>query len=218
MISGLAAQEGYQDRHKTGQAEIFRGLVRRNRLVFILRLAVPGIGVLFTVFLVFQIIVSSIATDYGISSLRVERDQVVIEQPRYGGVMKDGTTYRIVSDVARVRISSRDIVDLAGASIQIEQPDGYGVVADADWAQLNLASQNVAVPGLLKTLDSDNVRGFLNDVLIDWPARELRARGPVRLEFEDGSLIRAQSLVYDAKSGEWDFSGVTYNAPGDGGL
>ncbi len=200
------------------QRDVFKALIWRNRIIGILRLAVPGIGVIFAGFLILQIIISSIATEYGISGLKVERDQVVIEQPSYGGVMRDGTAYQILADVARVSISNPDIIDLAGANITIKQTDGYQIIADASGALLNIGNQNVVIPGLLQTLDTENVRGQLNDAIIDWPTQTLTARGAVRFEFDDGSVIRAQSLVYNAASGEWSFSGVIYNVPGDGGL
>jgi len=202
----------------TRQSDVFNALIWRNRIIGILRLAVPGIGLLFAGFLVFQIILSSIATNYGISSLKIERDQVIIEQPRYGGVMRDGTAYQILADVARVRINNPDIIDLAGANITIEQQDGYQIIADTSGALLDIGNQNVVIPGVLQTLDTQNVKGQLNDVIIDWPAQTLTTRGSVRFEFDDGSVIRAQSLIYNAASGEWNFSGVTYNVPGDGGL
>jgi len=202
----------------TRQTDVFNALIWRNRIIGILRLAVPGIGLIFAGYLIFQIILSSIATAYGISGLKIERDQVIIEQPRYGGVMRDGTAYQILADVARVRISDPDIIDLAGANITIEQQDGYQIIADASGALLNIGNQNVVIPGLLQTLDTQNVRGQLNDVIIDWTTQTLTSKGAVRLEFDDGSVIRAQSLIYNAASGEWDFSGVIYNVPGDGGL
>ncbi|MCF6328019.1 MAG: hypothetical protein L3J21_12130 [Devosiaceae bacterium] len=202
----------------TRQTDVFNALIWRNRVIGILRLAVPGIGLIFAGFLIFQIILSSIATEYGISGLKIERDQVIIEQPSYGGVMRDGTAYQILADVARVRISNPDIIDLAGANITIEQKDGYQIIADASGALLDIGNQNVVIPGLLQTLDTQNVRGQLNDTIIDWPAQTLTSKGPVRLEFDDGSVIRAQSLKYNAASGEWDFSGVIYNVPGDGGI
>ena len=202
----------------TRQTEVFNALVRRNHVIGILRLLVPGIGLAFTGFLVFQIIISSMATDYGISGLRVERDKIVIEQPRYAGVMQNGTAYRILADVAQVRVNNPDIIDLAGANITIDQEDGYQIVADASGAVLDIGNQNIVIPGILNTLDTDNVRGQLYDTTIDWPSQTLTSIGSVRLEFDDGSVIRAKSLVYDAKSGEWVFSGVIYNTPGDGGI
>lgn len=204
--------------YKARQIAIFRTLVWRNRLIGILRLAVPGVGILFTGFLSIQIIWSGIASDYGISSLTVEKDQVVIEKPRYGGVMQNGTLYQIVADLARININARNKIDLVDANIQIEETGGYKILADASSAQLDLTRQNVVIPGLLKTLDTDNVAGLLNDVIIDWPMQVLTSRGDVRFEFDDGSTIEAQSLVYNGAIGEWDFSRVIYKVPGDGGI
>lgn len=200
------------------RAAMYKTLRRRNLLIGFLRLAVPGVGILLAGFLIFQIVLTNLVKDYGISGLRVDKDQVVIDQPRYGGTMPDGARYEIVAEVARVQINTTDIIDLEKAEITIEQNDGYKMVATAPFAQLNLTAQNVRVDGVMHTLDTKNVTGELNDALIDWKNQVLTTSGPVEFIFEDGVTIEATSLIYDATLSKWDFIGATYTVPGDGGL
>ena len=198
------------------RSELFSDFARRNRLVGILRWAVPGIGLMVAGVLVVQIILTNMARDYGISGLVVDKGQVIIDTPRYGGKLPDGSRYEVSAEVARVRIDATDMFDLEKARITITQPDGYQMVATAGEALLDLGRQTVQVPGTMQTRDSKNVTGELHDTIIDWNAQTLRAQGPVAFDFSDGARIQGRSLVYDAASGSWDFSGAVYTVPGDG--
>lgn len=196
----------------------FRRLNRRNNVVMVLRVAVPGIGMLVAGLLIFQIILTNLASDYGISGLRVEQDQVVIDEPRYTGITPDGTTYSILASVARVDIGSTDIINLENATIKIQQSDGYEMFAEAPEAQLDLGGQLISVKGVMYTKDSDQVVGEFHDSVINWKAQTLVTKGQVKIEFSDGATIEAQSLVYTASNLQWDFGPVIYTILGDGGL
>ncbi len=204
----------------TGDAErrrkTFLRLARRNRLVGILRWSIPGIGLLVAGVLVVQIILTNMARDYGISGLGIDKGQVIIDAPRYGGNLPDGSRYEVSAEVARVHIDATDMFDLEKARITITQPDGYQMVASAGEALLDLGRQTVRVPGLMQTRDSKNVTGELRDTLIDWNTQTLQADGPVAFDFSDGARIQGRSLTYDAASRSWDFAGAVYTVPGDG--
>lgn len=200
------------------RADIFAKLERRNSFISFLRFGVPALGLALIGFLIFQIFLANIAKEYGISSLQLDKEQVVIDGARYGGVTDDGTIYQIIAEKARVQVNNTDIIDLEMAKITIDAPDGYQLIATAPIAQMDMARQTVLVTGVLYTIDSDNVIGELNNTIIDWPTQVLTASGPVRFEFADGAIINAQSLVYDASIPIWEFGKTIYNVPGDGGL
>jgi lipopolysaccharide export system protein LptC len=201
----------------TARARLFSRLQRRNRIIGFLRFGVPGAGIALAGVLVFQIVLANLAENFGVDGIRLERDQLVFDAPRYAGVMADGTVYEVVAEAARASVTNTDIINLDVATIVTEQPDGYSMTADAKNAQMNLVDQQVFVPGLMLTSDSNRVKGQLNDSIIDWPTQVLTARGPVRFDFEDGAAIEAQSLVYKANRKVWDFRDVRYTVPGDGG-
>lgn len=196
----------------------FQKLNRRNNIVSILRWAVPAIGLLVMGVLVFQIILTNLAKDYGISGLKIEQDQVVIDKPRYGGITPDGMRYHIEAEVARIQTSATDIINLEQATIVIEQNDGYQMRSKAENATLDLTKQTINIPGIMNSTDSDGVRGVFVDTLIDWATQTLNSRGAVTLEFEDGAIINAQSLLYDARVASWDFTKAVYVVAGDGGM
>ncbi len=197
---------------------LYRRIRRRNVVVGLLRLAVPGFGVVLAGGLIFQIVLANWAEDFALNAIRIERDQVVIDAPRYAGVMSDGTRYEIEAQTARAQINATDIINLETATIVIKQSDGYDMTANAPEAQLRLSDQQVIVNSLMRTRDSNGVRGELTNSVIDWPTQTLKTTGPVRLEFKDGAVIEAQGLVYDAGAGSWDFTGVRYTVPGDNGF
>ena len=212
-----ASANGFIKNDLARRASVFAALRRRNHIVGFLRFVVPGIGVVLAGFLIFQIVLTNIAKDYGISGLHVDKDQFIIDQPRYGGVMANGMHYEVVAEVARVQINTTDIINLENARITIEQDDGYKMVANTPAARLDLTRQQVQIKGVMHTIDSDNVVGELNDSIIDWPSQTLTANAQVKFQFEDGSTINAQSLVYDANAASWEFSEVIYTTPGQGG-
>ena len=196
----------------------FKRLNRRNNFVMILRFAIPVLGLLVAGFLIFQIILTNIYKGFGISGLRVEQDQVVIDNPSYGGVAGDGTRYSIVADGARISVSNTDIINLQNATITIQQTDGYEMIATTATAQMDLSKQLVIARGVMYTEDSQEVVGEFNNSTIDWAAQTFVADGEVKVEFKDGAIIIAQSLVYDAATQIWDFGPTIYKVSGDGGI
>ncbi|MNL28221.1 hypothetical protein D3C87_1498570 [compost metagenome] len=75
------------------------------------------------------------------------------------------------------------------------------------------------MPGLADVADSTGTTGTLRDSVFDWRAQLLTTRGPVAIDYADGSTVRAQGLVYDAAAVDWTFerSVVTLpSTPGEG--
>ncbi len=200
------------------RARLYARLNRRNRIIAFLRIAVPGAGIALAGLLIFQIVLSNLADNFGLGGIRLDRDQLVLDTPSYSGIMSDGTTYEVVAEAARASIDATDVINLDIATIVTEQTDGYTMTANADFARLFLTEQQVIVEGLMVTTDSNGVDGRLYDSVIDWPTQKLTSNGDVRFDFEDGAAIEAKSLVYNAKRQVWDFRGVRYTVPGDGGL
>ncbi len=197
--------------------KLYARLERRNNIIGFLRLAVPLFGVLLAAALIAQIVLANLAKDYGLNAIRFDQGQVVIDAPRYSGVMPDGTSYEIVAKAARARVNATDIINLEDATITIRQKNGYELIASAPEAQLRLNDQKVIVNSMMRTRDSNGVNGQLTNSVINWPNQTLTTTGPVRIEFKDGAILEAQSLFYDVKTNAWDFSGVRYIVAPDGG-
>ena len=63
------------------RSAILSRLVLRNRFVTVLRFAVPALGVAAFVLLMGQIWLSNIARQYGVSGIRIDRGNLVVETP-----------------------------------------------------------------------------------------------------------------------------------------
>ena len=64
------------------RAEIFGRLVARNRIVGGLRVAVPALGLLAALLLVGQIWLANLESQYGVSGIRIDRGNMVVETPQ----------------------------------------------------------------------------------------------------------------------------------------
>ena len=73
------------------RAEIFGRLVARNRIVGGLRVAVPALGLLAALLLVGQIWLANLESQYGVSGIRIDRGNMVVETPQYSEIGGDGT-------------------------------------------------------------------------------------------------------------------------------
>src|SRR6218665_1838621 len=87
---------------------IFAALERRNRIVAILRVGLPLLGVLVLVALLLQIVVSSLLNQFGISRIAIDRGNLVVETPSYSGVSANGAMYTISSEGARTSLAAMD--------------------------------------------------------------------------------------------------------------
>ena len=57
------------------RAGLYKRLLRRNRVVGVLRVLVPVLGVAVLSLLVIQIVIANAARDFGVSGIRIERRQ-----------------------------------------------------------------------------------------------------------------------------------------------
>ncbi|MCB1518631.1 MAG: hypothetical protein KDJ19_13580 [Hyphomicrobiaceae bacterium] len=195
------------------RGRLYSRLLWRNRLIGFLRWAVPLLGLALAGFLIGSIIIANLAKDYGIKRLRLEDDKIVVDTPEYSGVMSDGTTYSVVAEAAKIQIDDTDIIDLETATIKTEDKRDYSLTARSDFAVLDLKEQTVTVPDLMRTVDSDGVRGWLHQALIEWRDQTLTSSGDVRFKFPDGGDINAASLKYDADKDIWNFRQAVYRTP-----
>lgn len=180
----------------TGQ--IYRRLVRRNQAVNVLRFGVPLMGALVLGGLMAQIYMASLTGRFGIDQISITPDSVAIEAPEYVGSLADGSTYRVWAETARATAERGDLIDLMQARLVINRIDGVQLVMDAASAQLDTTKQLTIVPGRTELADSTGTTGTLDDSIFDWHSQMLTTRGPVLINYADGSTVRAEGMVYDA--------------------
>jgi lipopolysaccharide export system protein LptC len=201
MIAPAATRQSYQR------------LVRRNRTVNVLRLVVPLVGALVLGGLMAQIYLASLTGRFGIDRLSITPDSVAIDAPEYVGALADGSTYRVWAETARATAERSDLIDLTQARLIINRVDGVQLVLEAENAQLDTTNQLTLVPGRTEVSDSTGTTGTLDDSIFDWHSQLLTPRGPVVVDYADGSKVRAKGLVYDAAKIMWTFEGSVVTLP-----
>ena len=191
----------------------YQRLVRRNRTVNLLRFIVPLVGALVLGGLMAQIYLASLGGRFGIDRLSITPDSVAIEAPEYVGALADGSTYRVWAETARATAERSDLIDLTQARLVINRVDGVQLVLEAQSAQLDTTNQLTLVPGRTEVSDSTGTTGTLDDSIFDWHSQLLTTRGPVAVDYADGSKVRAKGLVYDAAKIVWTFEGSVVTLP-----
>lgn len=191
----------------------YRRLTRRNRIVSVLRLAVPALGALTLAVLAGQIYLSSLSNRFGVGQISVSRDGVSVDAPEYAGLLEDGSAYRVTASAARAAMNATDRIALTDAVLEVDRTSGVSQRAESDQALLDTTNQLVFIDGIAHFTDSTGTVGVLEQSVFDWANSVLTAKGPVTINYSDGSDIKAAGMVYDAKQQTWTFTGATVTLP-----
>lgn len=192
------------------RSRLYDALVRRNRLVSILRLAVPALGLVVLAVLLVQIVIDNLSEQFGFSNLHIDREHLVVDTPHLSSTAADGTLYAASAVSAKVSTSKVDVVELTDAEITMTPPDGklnYTALAPA--AQLQLGDQKVLVAGPMQISSTDGMQGTLNDVIADVLNSRMIGNGPVHIRFGDGSVLDADAMTYDGDADLFTFRRAT---------
>lgn len=206
-MSTLAHSDTFDHRGR-----IYARLTARNRVVAILRIAVPVLGVLVLGLLLLQLVVGSLAPGFSFAGITIDRDRLMVDAPSYEAMSADGTSYSVQAAAAVAAPGTSDIIDLEGVLLTMRQPDGATMTAAADAAQLQTIDQLVLVDGLTRVADNRGAAGTLVGVRADIPAETMTASGAVDLTFADGTTLDASSMSY-TPDGTWRFTEVTVVLP-----
>ncbi len=195
------------------RSAIFGRLVARNRAVDLLRVVVPAIGLVAFLALAGQIYLASLARQYGVSGIRIDRGNIVVEAPRYSGTGSNGTRYLVSAREARTPIDRSTLIDMTDATLEMLQPGGKSYFANAAAATLDTANDEVTAAGTVAVAGSDGLEGTLTDVTVDNASEVLTSHGAVDLMLPDGTTIVADTMVRDGKSQTWTFTRATVVVP-----
>ena len=196
-----------------GRSRQYRRLLRRNRVVAVLRFAVPAAGLVLFVALIVQITISSFAGRYGIGKIEVTPDRIRVETPEYAGTLSDGSTYRVWAEEASAAIANTDLITMTNVRVMLQRTDGVWRQALAEDAVLDTLTQQVRVPHGTEISESSGISGRLTDSVFDWASQTLTARGPVTINYSDGATVRAEGLVHQADLNRWTFSKAVVTLP-----
>jgi hypothetical protein len=192
---------------------VYRRLNRRNRLVAILRLAVPALGLLVLAVLVGQIYLSSVQGRFEVGQIEVNHDTITVMAPAYSGLLEDGTTYRVWSDSASAAIDTTDQIHLNEAVMQLNRPVGIVMDIMAPAALMNTTTEVVSIAGIAHVADSTGTRASLFNSQFDYVRQFLTSEGEVVVDYADGTKLLADGMSFDATKSVWTFSNVTVTLP-----
>lgn len=187
----------------------YQRLEARNRVVAILRIGVPALGAITLSALLLQIYVSSRSARFGISQITVSSESVTVETPQYSGVLDDGTAYQVSATMAEAAVSATDRIALSQASMTMRKPDGVTTLVETPAALLDTSGQIVEIEGEARISNSLGTSGALIGSVFDYAAQRLVGNGPVSINYQDGTRLKAEGLTYDAVTLVWTFTRAT---------
>ena len=192
---------------------IYRGLEARNRIVAILRIGVPALGVIALSALMLQLYMSSRSSRFGIGQIVVTPDSVTVETPQYSGVLDDGTSYRVSSLSASAAVDATDRIALRQSVLTMVKPDGVTTVVEAPAAILDTTGQVVEIAGEARVSNSLGTTGLIRQSIFDYETQNLVGNGPVSIDYQDGTTLEAEGLTFDAVELVWTFTRATVTLP-----
>jgi lipopolysaccharide export system protein LptC len=195
------------------RARLYDRLDRRNRLVALLRWGVPAAGVLVLAVVVGGIVLAGLSQRFGFSSIRIDRNNLVVETPQLTSTGEDGTVFALSALSAKVSIVQSDMVDLIEAKLTSATPDGIETTAIADAAQLQTTDQLLDVPGTTAINSTNGFFGTLDGVFLDIMNWTMVASGKVDLTLPDGMRIESVGMTFDRDKHLTTFTDVTVTLP-----
>jgi hypothetical protein len=205
-----AAAESFDDR-----ARLYARLTRRNQIVGVLRILVPLIGGIFLAFLLIQIALSRLDEGFEIGPIRVDRDTVSFQDPRYNGVTSNGMTYEVLAATATAPIGVSDRVQLTEAELILSEPGRPQTFASAPEAEMNIDASKIKIEGAVDISNEQGTTARMYRSILDWQTRNLSSEGPVHVDYFNGIVIDADTLTYDGENLTWRFENVRMHLPAE---
>lgn len=196
-----------------GRTRQYKRLTRRNRVVGLLRFAVPAVGLVLLVALLIQIVISSFGARFGIGKIEVTPDRIRVETPEYAGMLSDGSTYRVWAEEAAASIANTDLITMTNVRVMLERTDGVRREASAVDAVLDTVNQQVRIENGTEISESSGISGRLSDSVFDWASQTLTSNGPVVINYLDGSTVHAEGMVHEADRNRWTFTKAVVTLP-----
>lgn len=195
------------------RSAILGRLLVRNRLVAVLRIAVPALGIAAFLALMGQIWLSSLARQYGVSGIRIDRGNLVVETPQYSEIGRDGSRYLVTARDARTPLANPSDIDMIDPRLTFERPGQSPFHAAAASATLNTDTHDVLAPGLVHIANDEGLSGSMFNLHSDMRAKITTADGPVDIVFPDGSHLTASNMHFDGSTTIWSFDNATLVVP-----
>ena len=196
------------------RAALYAGLHARNRVISILRIGLPALGTIAFLALVVQILLASLASQFGLGQIHFDGNTVAVDTPSYSGVMANGDVYKLSAADAATAVTNLNVIDLTNGAMVLTRPDGSTMTARAAASAFDTITQMLTVPGLANVSDSRGNAGTLQQVAVNMATQHLTATGPVFLRLKDGTTVQSNGLDYSAaRTSLWNFGRATVVVP-----
>jgi hypothetical protein len=192
---------------------IYRRLEARNRVVGVLRIAVPLSGLLILATLLIQIYVSSLGDRFSIGKIDISPDNISVEAPEYSGILGNGTTYRVSAATAKAAPNQTNVISLTDAGLAMTRADGVTINVNARGAVLDTTAETVTIKDLAYVEDSTGTSGVIANSVFDYAGQTLVGQGPVSLQYADGTTLDGEGLFYDLEQARWTFTQADVTLP-----
>jgi lipopolysaccharide export system protein LptC len=195
------------------RAEILGSIVTRNRVVGALRIIVPALGAFAFVALAGQIFLANMTRQFGVSAIRIDRGNVVVETPQYTGTSATGSRYIVNAREARSPLDRSHVITMNDATLELVRPSSASYFARTAEATMDTRTEIVVAPGLVTVTGSDGLIGTLNDIVSDSGRQTVLSKGPVDLLLPDGTTIVAETMLHEGDEERWTFTRATVVVP-----
>jgi hypothetical protein len=195
------------------RSAILGRLLVRNRFVAVFRIAVPALGLAAFLALMGQIWLSNLARQYGVSGIRIDRGNLVVETPQYSEIGSDGSRYLVTARDARTPLANPSDIDMVDPRLTFERPGRAPFHAAAAAATVDTDTHAVTVPGVSRIATDDGLSGTLVNLKSNMRAKVTTADGPVDVTFPDGSHLTADNMHFDGAATVWTFEHATLVVP-----
>jgi lipopolysaccharide export system protein LptC len=192
---------------------LYRALGRRNRLVGVLRVAVPVAGVIVLCVVLGAIVLDNLREQFGFSSISIDRDNLIVQSARVNSTGDDGTIYSATAEQAKVRLGSPDLIDMQRFEFSMTPLAKAKFSGSSPAATLQSSAQTITIPGQLKVWSDDGMHGTLEDFVGDMLNFSAQAHGAVDLTFPRGMRVQSEGMTFDGNTGIWSFNRAEVTLP-----
>jgi lipopolysaccharide export system protein LptC len=192
---------------------VYNRLARRNRIVSVLRLAVPIVGALALLSLLVQIYLANTKNRFDVANISISADGISVLSPVYTGVLDDGTTYKVTAESAFGSAANSDQIELTHARLVLIRLTGDTTTIDAEGAVLDTRRELVEIADVANVVDSKGNVAVIRDSVFDYARQALVGRGLTEIDYEDGTDVVAQGMTYDVATQFWTFINATVTLP-----
>lgn len=187
-----------------------------SRIVRILRYALPIISIIGVVaFLVVAYVLPQLPSGISASSIDVNSNAIVMQDPHVSGYLSGGRTYEVKADRAEQQLQNTKVVTLHNINATLGFGNGETAKINAKSGIFYADTQRIELNDTITLSTTTGITGELDSADIDMKAGTMSTDKPIQFNSQ-GSQIRANGVTVKNKGEQITFTGpvhVTYAVP-----